>query len=311
MPRSRLIQHRLRTALRTGATIVAAGLIGCAGNGQGLNSNGQPIGSNPGGGGSGGTGSVTADFASIQTNVFTPICSPCHSGASAPQGLMLDAAHSYNLLVGVKSSEVPTLDRVQPGQPDQSYIVLKIEGAAGIVGSQMPLHETPLPQTTIDAIRQWITNGAPQATSSATPAVHAMQRLQALANDPTVDSFSVTQTSPMDEAVLDFPVNHIVVAFNHEVDASLINYTTLVVDRVGNAATPDMTVETADPVHLPAFAALADGNANVVVITPVAPLLPGTYRVTVRGTGGGALADLDARALGSDYSFTFTVDVTP
>jgi Bacterial Ig-like domain len=311
MPRSRLIQHKLRTALRAGATIVAAGLIGCAGNGHGLNSNGQPIGSNPGSGGSGGTGSVTADFESIQTNVFTPICSPCHSGASAPQGLMLDAAHSYNLLVGVKSSEVPTLDRVQPGQPDQSYIVLKIEGAAGIVGSQMPLHETPLPQTTIDAIRQWITNGAPQATSSATPAVHAMQRIQALANDPTVDSFSVTQTSPMDEAVLDFPVNHIVVAFNHEVDASLINYTTLVVDRVGNAASPDMTGETADPVHLPAFATLADGNANVVVITPVAPLLPGTYRVTVRGTGGGALADLDARALGSDYSFTFTVDVTP
>jgi hypothetical protein len=48
-----------------------------------------------------------------------------------------------------------------------------------------------------------------------------------------------------------------------------------------------------------------------VVITPVAPLLPGTYRVTVRGTGGGALADVNAQILGSDYSFTFNVDVTP
>lgn len=43
----------------------------------------------------------------------------------------------------------------------------------------------------------------------------------------------------------------------------------------------------------------------------VAPLLPGTYRVTVRGTGGGVLADLNAQVLGSDYSFTFTVDTFP
>jgi hypothetical protein len=291
--------------------LLAFGLGGCAGNGHGLNSNGQPIGSNPGGGSSGGTGSVTADFQSIQDNVFTPICSPCHSGASAPQGLMLDAAHSYNLLVGVKSSEVPTLDRVQPGQPDQSYIVLKIEGAAGIVGSQMPLHETPLPQTTINAIRQWITNGAPSAASAAPASLNAMQRVQAMPNNLAVDSFSVTQTSPMDEAVLDFPVNHIVVAFNHEVDATLISYTTLSVDRVGGTATPDGIAEGADSVHLPAYAALANGNSDVVVITPVAPLLPGTYRVTVRGTGGGAIADIQAHTLGSDYSFTFTVDVTP
>ena len=301
-------QHKLCPVLLA----VAAALAGCAGNGEGLNSQGQPIGSSTGGGSSGGTGSVTADFESIQQNVFTPICSPCHSGASAPEGLMLDAAHSYNLLVGVKSAESPTLDRVQPGQPDQSYIVLKIEGANGIVGSQMPLHETPLPQTTINAIRQWITNGAPSASGAAPAAsVHAMQRLQAMANDPAVDSFSVTQTSPMDEAVLDFPVNHIVVAFNHEVDATLINYTTLSVDRVGTTATPDVAADGTDPVHLPAYAALADGNPNVVVITPVVPLLPGTYRVTVRGTGGGAIADLQARTPGSDYSFTFTVDVTP
>jgi hypothetical protein len=313
MLRSRTSKNYLRTAWRAaGAAIVAAALAGCAGNGHGLNSNGQPIGSTTGsGGGSGGTGSVTADFESIQQNVFTPICSPCHSGASAPEGLMLDAAHSYNLLVGVKSAESPTLDRVQPGQPDQSYIVLKIEGAAGIVGSQMPLHETPLPQTTIDAIRQWITNGAPSASGAAPATVHAMQRIQAMANDPAIDSFSVTQTSPVDEAVLDFPVNHIVVAFNHEVDATLINYTTLTVDRVGTTASPDMAAVGAEPVHLPAYAALADGNPNVIVITPVAPLLPGTYRVTVRGTGGGALADLEARTLGSDYSFTFNVDVTP
>ena len=43
----------------------------------------------------------------------------------------------------------------------------------------------------------------------------------------------------------------------------------------------------------------------------VAPLVPGTYRVTVHGgTSGGAVADLNAQALGADYLFTFTVDAS-
>src|SRR5580658_9836412 len=123
-------QHKLFTALLASAVAVSAGLVGCTGNGAGLNSSGVPIGSSSGGssgsGSSGSTGPVTADFESIQENVFTPICSPCHSGANAPKGLMLDAAHSYALLVGVPSTEVPSLDRVKPGDPDNSYIIIKL-----------------------------------------------------------------------------------------------------------------------------------------------------------------------------------------
>ncbi len=141
--------------------VVTPCAAGCAGNGEGLDQNGQPI--SPGGSSG---GPVTADFQSIQDNVFTPICSKCHIGASAPEGLQLDAAHSYNLLVGVPSAERPDLLRVNPGNPDISYMVLKIEGASGIVGAQMPFGETPLPQATIDAIRQWITNGAPKAAAA-------------------------------------------------------------------------------------------------------------------------------------------------
>lgn len=301
-------KHKLCVALLA----TAAGLAGCAGNGEGLNANGVPIGSSSGssGGSSSGGGTVTADFQSIQENVFTPICSPCHSGATAPEGETLDAAHSYNSIVGVPSTEVPTLDRIKAGDPDNSYLVQKIEGAAGIVGAQMPYHETPLPQSTINAIRQWVTDGAPQGTGAATGSVKAMQRIQDLANT-TSNPFTVTQTSPFDAAVTDQPVSHIMVAFSHEVDATLINYTTLAVDRVGSGT----AVETADAAtpaaHLPSYAALAEGNPKAIIITPVAPLLPGTYRVTVRGTGGGALADLNAQALGSDYSFTFTVGASP
>ena len=291
---------------------VAAALTGCAGNGEGLNSQGLPIGSSSGSGSGsgGGTGTVTADFQSIQDNVFTPICSPCHSGAGAPHGLMLDAAHSYNDIVGVPSVEQPSLDRVNPGNPDISYLVLKIEGASGISGGQMPLNETPLPQSTIDAIRQWISAGAPQGTSSATGSVKAMQRIKDLANI-TSDPFTVVQTSPVDMAVADEPVSHIMVAFNHEVDASLVNYTNLMVDRVGSGAAPETADTNTPAAHLPSYLALAAGNPKAIIVTPAAPLVPGTYRVTVRGTGGGALADLNAQALDSDYSFTFTVDASP
>jgi hypothetical protein len=303
-------QHKLYAALLAWLAAAAVGLSGCAGNGDGLNSNGQPIGSSGGSSGTGSTGPFTADFESIQENVFTPICSPCHSGANAPHGLMLDAAHSYTDLVGVASVEVPSFERVKPGDPNSSYIILKLEGSPLISGQQMPLGETPLLPSVIDVIAQWITNGAPPASSSAPASVNAMQKIQQLANNASPAAFSVTQTSPLEGAMMEPPVNYMIVAFNHEVDASLVNYTNLTVEQVmpGTTNEPGAAAQMAP---IPAYMALADGNPNAIIITPVAPLLPGAYRVTVRGTGGGALADLNAQALGADYSFTFNVDASP
>jgi hypothetical protein len=295
------------------APLVVATLAGCAGNGDGLDANGKPISSS---GGGTGTVPLTADFQSIQANVFTPICSPCHSGASAPEGLMLDAGHSYNLLVGIPSAEVPTLSRVKAGDPNNSYLVLKIQGSAGIVGGRMPLNETPLPQATIDVIRTWITNGAPQGT--ATPsATSAMAKIQSLGNSVPPAPFGVTETSPLANTTVTAPVARIVVAFNHEVDASLVNYTTLILERVASAATNspvpmgEVGMPPTPPNVVPTSAALAAGNPAVIVLTPASPLGTGTYRVSIRGTGGGALADVNVQTLGSDYSFTFNVDASP
>ena len=266
------------------ALLIASCAAGCAGNGQGLDQNGQPI--SAGGGSSGGP--ITADLQSIQDNVFTPICSKCHIGAGAPEGLQLDAAHSYNLLVGVPSAEQPALLRVKPGDPDDSYMVHKIEGLSGITGGQMPLGETPLPQATIDAIRQWITNGAPNA-----PAAAAAQ------------AFAVQVTAPVDEAVVAAPVKQIVVAFTRDADASLINDTNVLLERIDSGA------QSAVPGTLPIAAAIAANNSSVLLITPRAPLDAGVYRVTLRGTGGGALADMNAATLGVDTSFKFTVERAP
>jgi Bacterial Ig-like domain len=254
---------------------------GCAGSGEGLDQHGQPI----SGGGTGGP--ITADFQSIQDNVFTPICTQCHIGASAPEGLQLDAAHSYNLLVGVPSAEQPNLLRVKPSDPDNSYMGHKIEGAAGISGGQMPLGETPLPQATIDAIRQWITNGAPNAPAAAMAA----------------QGFAVQTTAPLDKASVQAPLARIVVSFSRDVDASLVNDTTVSLERIGPEAAAGPDAKT-----MPVSSALAASNPAVLLITPAAALEPGIYRVTVRGTGGGALADMNAAPLGADTAFEFTVE---
>ena len=272
-------------------------LVGCAGNGEGLNATGQPVGSSGGSSSSGGA-SVTADFQSIQDNVFTPICSKCHIGASAPEGLQLDAAHSYNLLVGVPSVEESNLLRVKPGDPDASYLVLKIEGAAGIEGGQMPLGGTPLPQATIAAIRQWITDGAMNAQPSS---------LAVAITAAAGRTLSIQATAPLDQAVVTAPLRQVVVTFSQELDASLVNATTVSVERLVPAQLGDDS-DAAAMQTLPITAALAAQNPAVLLITPGTALAAGVYRVTLRGTGGAALADVNATALGADISFVFTVE---
>ena len=118
------------------------------------------------GGGGGGYGSSSSGgvmlaptLVSIQANVFTPICTHCHTGASAPQGLRLDDGTSCANLINVHSPQDSSLIRVVPGNANASFIIQKLEGTQ-TVGARMPFGGPYLPQSTIDVIRQWITNGA-------------------------------------------------------------------------------------------------------------------------------------------------------
>ncbi len=96
----------------------------------------------------------------IQDVVFTPICSGCHSGGNPPAGLSLaDADTSYAALVNMPSSQNAGLMRVAPNNPDNSYLIHKLENEANIVGGAMP-PSGMLQQSTIDEIRQWISDGA-------------------------------------------------------------------------------------------------------------------------------------------------------
>ncbi|HET9643714.1 MAG TPA: hypothetical protein VFP68_10260 [Burkholderiaceae bacterium] len=136
--------------------LAALAAAGCGGNGEGLDANGRPIGE-----GGTGNGALVPTLASIQQNVFTPICTTCHSGGGAPQGLRLDAGTSASSLIGVPSNEVSSLLRVKPGDPDASYLIHKVEGN-GIAGARMPLGGPYLDAQTIAVIRQWISQGAQQ-----------------------------------------------------------------------------------------------------------------------------------------------------
>ncbi len=115
-------------------------------------------------------GDFTADFsldtlafaptlAAIQSNVFDTICIECHAGDNATLGMRLEDGLSHGMLIGVASLEVPNLNRIQPGDADNSYLVQKIEGRAA-VGARMPLGGPPLALEDIAAIRAWIEDGA-------------------------------------------------------------------------------------------------------------------------------------------------------
>lgn len=105
---------------------------------------------------------VEPTFQSIQSNIFNINCalSGCHAGPNPASGLNLSEGNSYGNLVGVPSLEIPSLQRVEPFSPDSSYLVWKIEGRSGIQGGRMPLGRTPLSRQQINAIRQWIADGA-------------------------------------------------------------------------------------------------------------------------------------------------------
>lgn len=95
--------------------------------------------------------------------VLAANCATCHLTGQEAGNVVLVPAKAIESLVGVPSVQAPGLMRVVPGDPDASYLVMKLEGshiASGGTGSQMPFGAPPLPRTSIAKIRQWITEGA-------------------------------------------------------------------------------------------------------------------------------------------------------
>jgi len=99
---------------------------------------------------------------SIQSNIFNLNCtfSGCHTGSNPPQGMNLSEGQAFANIVGVASMEFPSLMRINPGNPNQSYLYLKILGDPSVIGVRMPFGRTPLSSEEIEVIQQWIEMGA-------------------------------------------------------------------------------------------------------------------------------------------------------
>jgi len=97
----------------------------------------------------------------LKSSAFS-VCGGCHTGGgtSLPASMDLTPSHIFASIVGVASVERPALQRVKPGDPNNSYVVQKLEGAATIAGARMPFGGPYLDQATIDQVRAWITAGA-------------------------------------------------------------------------------------------------------------------------------------------------------
>ena len=246
--------------LRSLPLLAALLLLGaCAGSGAGLDSSGQPQGA-----GGPAAGVLTADFGSIQQHVLTPICTVCHAGAAAPQGLRLDSTNSYALLVGIPSTEVSSVLRVRAGDPANSYLIEKLEGHAA-VGVQMPFGGPPLPAATIAVIRQWITDGAQRASTTSTSS--------------SASGFAMTAVAPDNGTMVSEAPARLVMEFSDEldqtrIDASSVRLEAVPADGGGNAQARLV------PVQL----SVATGNARALIVAPLEPLADGRYRLVVSGT---------------------------
>ncbi len=87
----------------------------------------------------------------------------CHTGnppAGAPHSFDADLAYQ---VVGMASDQVASMPLVDPGKPENSYLLHKLKGSAGAVGgiaSRMPLNAQPLSDDDIATIEAWIAAGA-------------------------------------------------------------------------------------------------------------------------------------------------------
>src|SRR5688572_31992793 len=109
---------------------------------------------------------ATPSFANDIQPIFSKRCSigGCHSLNSARAELVLVPGHAYDAIVNKPSFLNPPLDRVEPGDASNSWLVRMIEDddVARLNFARMPLGGRPLTPNQIATIVSWIENGAPR-----------------------------------------------------------------------------------------------------------------------------------------------------
>jgi hypothetical protein len=109
------------------------------------------------------TGGPVFTFSQIQVEIFTPTCAKaaCHDSVGISGGMILEAGQAYGNLVNQPAQSNSTFDRVEPGDPERSYIIKKLRGDPDITGERMPFDGPPyLSPEQIAGIAGWIRAGA-------------------------------------------------------------------------------------------------------------------------------------------------------
>ena len=138
--------------------VLGLGLFGCGGDGSTLGPDGTPDNGDNGENGENGTAKVTIGY--LSDEIFTQSCAGCHGGGNPSAGLSLAKDVIAANIIDKAAASKSEYKLVNPGSPDDSYIVMKLENR-DITGSQMPLGGTPLSTEQIEKIRDWIAAGAP------------------------------------------------------------------------------------------------------------------------------------------------------
>ena len=106
-----------------------------------------------------------ADEVSFSQDVLPGLleqCAICHQRYDRHGYLVIDEENTYQAIVGIPSYQLPSMKRIEPGDPDRSYLWLKAtnqHAEAGGKGWQMPVMigvRGPLR----DTLFQWIAQGA-------------------------------------------------------------------------------------------------------------------------------------------------------
>jgi len=105
------------------------------------------------------TGNLTVTLSSIQSEVFNPSCVVHHGATVAEADLDLSEGRSFANLVNVMSTQVG-LELVEPNDAENSYLIHKLDGRAGIVGARMPPNGPFITDEALDIIKRWIDDGA-------------------------------------------------------------------------------------------------------------------------------------------------------
>jgi hypothetical protein len=125
---------------------VLAGALGACGGDDAGEATGEPV-----------------AYAQVQAVFEEYGCTGCHPGVNG--SLDLRAEESYAELVGVQALEDPTLVRVVAGDPERSFLYLKLGGAPPIadipaIGTRMPPRAPPIDAADLELVRNWILQGA-------------------------------------------------------------------------------------------------------------------------------------------------------